>query len=734
MGGQADPLDRYNVVWTGPSRDSSGSMPLGNGNLSLNLWMEQNGDLLFYVGATGAWSENAQLLKLGKVRVRLTPSPFRTGEPFRQALRLRQGEVEVKTGPATAETSFRIWVDANHPVIHVEIEGTHKSSVLAALEPWRTREWTMDQDEVIAAYGMHGAPDPVVSYPDVVRPEQHTRIVWYHRNEHSIWPLTMRLQGLEGLMGKLADPLLNRTFGGAIEGTGLVNDGPTVLRSRRAAPRHVISIYVLTRQTATTEEWVHTLEETIAKVRGTPLESRRKAHLQWWNAFWERSWIRITGDPDAETVSKGYALQRYVNACAGRGDCPIKFNGSIFTVDGRRGKMAYTADYRAWGGPYWFQNTRLIYWPMIAAGDFDLMEPFFRMYVSTLALARARTPIYFGHEGAFFPETMYFWGAYANENYGWDRRGKTVSYVQNTYIRYYWQGGLELIAMMLDNFAVTRDAGFLQSTLLPLADAILQFYDRHYPRDGNGKVLFQPAAALETWQEAVNPLPEIAGLQFDLDRLLALPPGAISQERRTNWQRLREQLPPVPTRAEDGGTVLLAAGRILTPARNVENPELYAIFPYRLYGVSKPDLATGRLTFEKRRVKGTGCWRQDAIQAALLGFTNAARSYTVENFSSRNPAMRFPAFWMGTPQFSPDWMPDEDHGGVSMMALQQMLLQADSDKMLLFPAWPRSWDVEFKLHAPRKTVVEGEYRNGRLQRLRVMPEERKRDLVDMAAP
>jgi len=109
-------------------------------------------------------------------------------------------------------------------------------------------------------------------------------------------------------------------------------------------------------------------------------------------------------------VSQGYALQRYVNACAGRGDCPIKFNGSIFTVDGRRGKMAYTADYRAWGGPYWFQNTRLIYWPMIAAGDFDLMEPFFRMYVSTLALARARTPIYFGHEGAFFPETMYFWG------------------------------------------------------------------------------------------------------------------------------------------------------------------------------------------------------------------------------------------------------------------------------------------------------------------------------------
>src|SRR5687767_1930632 len=36
-------LDRYNVEWTSPSRDASGSMPLGNGDIGLNVWVEEGG-------------------------------------------------------------------------------------------------------------------------------------------------------------------------------------------------------------------------------------------------------------------------------------------------------------------------------------------------------------------------------------------------------------------------------------------------------------------------------------------------------------------------------------------------------------------------------------------------------------------------------------------------------------------------------------------------------------------
>jgi alpha-L-fucosidase 2 len=76
--------------------------------------------------------------------------------------------------------------------------------------------------------------------------------------------------------------------------------------------------------------------------------------------------------PHPWRVTQAYALQRFINACAGRGNLPIKFNGTLFTVD-----EVFDPDYRRWGGPYWLQNTRLPYWSMLASGDYDLMQPLF---------------------------------------------------------------------------------------------------------------------------------------------------------------------------------------------------------------------------------------------------------------------------------------------------------------------------------------------------------------------
>jgi hypothetical protein len=63
-----------------------------------------------------------------------------------------------------------------------------------------------------------------------------------------------------------------------------------------------------------------------------------------------------------------------------------------------------------------------------------------------------------------------------------------------------------------------------------------------------------------------------------------------------------------------------------------------------------------------------------------------------------------------------------------MKTLQAMLLQTDGRKIFLLPAWPKQWDVEFKLHAPQQTIVEGVYRDGKIQSLRVTPESRRADV------
>ncbi|MBI5092072.1 MAG: hypothetical protein HZB26_06455 [Candidatus Hydrogenedentes bacterium] len=726
--GEGSPLDACNVVWDAPSHDSSGSMPLGNGDIGLNVWVEEGGDLLSYISKTDAWDENARLVKLGRIRVKLTPNPFAKGAPYSQSLLLRDGVVEIKAG-AEAPIVLRVWVDATRPIVRIEAEGAQPFEASVSLEMWRTQERVLGKEELFSAYGMAEAPHPVIVMPDTLAPIHDNRVTWYHRNVKSIWPESMKLQGMDAWAQDATDPLLNRTYGGMIEGDGLAARGDTTLASEKLSKTFRATITVLTAQTANEKEWLERVAELRDSVHAVDWNTAFDQHRAWWRAFWDRSWIRVTGAADTDTVTRGYTLQRYVTACAGRGAYPIKFNGSIFTVDATEKDKHFDADYRRWGGPYWFQNTRLPYWSMPASGDTEMMLPLFRMYLDALPFAQVRTKTYFNHDGAFFPETMYFWGGYANDNYGWKREGHPAAYIDNTYIRYYYSGALELLALMLEYHAYTNDNAFATSSLLSLADAVLQFYDQHYPRDTSGKLLLKPGQSLETWQQVVNPAPDIAGLRYVLDRLLALPDDLVDESHRAAWTKLRNEAPGLPRREVEGVTVLSPAQEILEKAKNAENPELYAIFPYRLYGVGKPDLELARRTFEKRMVKGAKGWQQDDTQAALLGLAAQARDYVAKRFATKDEGSRFPAFW--GPNF--DWIPDQDHGANGVMALQTMLLQCEGRAIRMFPAWPKDWDVDFKLNAPFDTVVEGVYRGGKVEHLKVTPLDR-RSALDILEP
>lgn len=87
---------------------------------------------------------------------------------------------------------------------------------------------------------------------------------------------------------------------------------------------------------------------------------------------------------------------------------------------------------------------------------------------------------------------------------------------------------------------------------------------------------------------------------------------------------------------------------------------------------------------------------------------------------------RFPTMW--GPDY--DWTPDQCHGSVAMTVLQRMLLQYEGDDIYLFPAWPKHWDVDFKLYAPKNTTVEATLQNGEITRLKVTPEERKAHILN----
>jgi alpha-L-fucosidase 2 len=158
--------------------------------------------------------------------------------------------------------------------------------------------------------------------------------------------------------------------------------------------------------------------------------------------------------------------------------------------------------------------------------------------------------------------------------------------------------------------------------------------------------------------------------------------------------------------------------------KNRENPELYVAFPYRLYGVGKPDLKLAQDSFAARKFPWDTCWGQDGPQAAVLGLTAVAQKAAIAEFTDYGD-QRFQWFWKA----GGDWIPDLDNGGTGMMTLELMMMQTDGRRIQLLPAWPNDWNADFKLHAPFHTVVEGSVENGRITHLQVTPPERAKDVV-----
>ncbi len=423
-------------------------------------------------------------------------------------------------------------------------------------------------------------------------------------------------------------------------------------------------------------------------------------------------------------ITRGYILQRWITACAGRGTMPIKFNGTLFTVPFANGWKG-DPDWRRWGSGYWWQNTRLPYISLCATGDFEMFAPLFAMYSGDhLAIGKYRNQHHLKTGGAFLNECEYFWGHAFNDCYGFKRPADLPAGINESgYHRWEFTSGYELVYMMLDYFEYRLEYDFLQKAVLPFAQEILTFYDQYYKTDANGKIIIHPAQALETWWDCTNPATDIAGLTAVTDRLLSLPESIGTAEQRQLWKRVRDKMPPLPTR-EVGGKKFLAPAEKFANKANIENPELYAVFPFRLFAIDKPNPEWAIEAINQRTDRGSMGWRQDDIFYAYLGMAKEAREYLSQRARSKDANSRFPAFW--GPNF--DWVPDQDHGGILMKAAQSMLMQTDGKKIYLLPAWPKQWDVDFKLHAPNMTVIQGSVRGGKIQDLQVNPPQRRDDI------
>lgn len=773
---KAQDISDYNVVWNSQSKNSSESMPLGGGDIGCNVWVENN-DLLFYIARSGTFDENGSMLKLGRVRLHLSPNPFESS--FKQELKLKQGYIEI-TGDN--HTRVKLWVEIYQPVIHVEVSSDEKLMARATFEDWRTADRQLAVDERHQAWGYSNVtPDelPIYTRKDTVRP-QTSALVWYHqdRNEEMVSDREAVQQHLGEVKNQLWNPMRNLIFGGELIAKGMKFTGAVdsvyvtakyrgwVYQSTDPANKINLDVVLHTAK-ASVAGWESGLKAEVAKATASSIKQAKTEG--WWAQYWSHSHIYINTDKPGDKsweIGRNYNVFRYQLGCNAFGKYPTKFNGGLFTFDADFVKGEYkgkvTPDFRRWGGSsFTAQNQRLVYWPMLKSGDFELMKPQFDFYRRALNNAILRTKVYWGFPGASFTEQVEnsglpgghayerLWGGHplsprsdsAGTRKLQNQKGEVMKFTDNGFLTNAWvidhyDGQLEFSKMILD-YQVYSGADIHQ--YLPFVAASVQFFDENYrywsqklngyPLDANGKLILYPGSGLETYKGATDATNTIAGLKTVLTELLALPTEYGTVQQRVYWKTILNRLPEISTRQLNGHEVISPAKSWDGRVNNTEMPQLYPVFPYHLFGVGLPNLQlaidTWHYGIDKKNQYSIISWHPDPIFVADLGLTDEAKNLVSQKLA--NAPYRYPTFW--GPGL--DWAPDHNWGGSGMIALQEMIMQAVGKKIYLLPAWPADWNADIKLHAPYNTTVEAIIKDGKVEKLKVTPAARAKDVVVM---
>jgi hypothetical protein len=728
-----------NVIWTSPSADSFDTMPLsGSRGAGANVWF-QDGALWLYLGHAAAWDATSELRKLGAMRIRPADIELRDLDLFSQELDLPTGSIRVVAESAHGSVEYRLWFAEDTLVI----EGTTSAATRLAIEfgSWRD------------APGGTGSGAHVESVGGA--------LVYAHRNGRAIRAADeARAQHIpDDAAPRIAQ---DRTFGCAIAARGGLDlSEPTPVawqtwrgiawpaRTVEADTAHRIVVALRAERYADVPRWT---SDAMSLLEDTATETARRDARARWRAFWSRSHVSIRAgardDDPAAQVGRNYQRFRYMTACAAGAEMPLKFNGGIFTTDARPARiparldnpefpMGGTADpdYMRWtANMFMSQNQRWLGWPAIANGDDDLLAPSRAFYRDRLDVARARARN-LGADGACYiePQTPEGLCCYAPDDDG---------LCGAPWLSHHFSMGLEHAWMTLCGHDVL---GYDIRPDLPWMVEQIRFFDSFYRKslrertgaevDHVGRLVLYPCNGLELASEATNPVETVCAIRRVVSGLLGLP--VLAAHDRAFLERVEPTLPDIPMTVAGGRDIIAVADDYVELLNGYELPELYAAWPYRFVGTTQPaTMELARATWDAQVTRGNKpgpeiyqlgdlSWQPTAVNAAALGMTEQAAAHVQAKMSDAAGCTRFPAF------FGPghDWMPDHNWGGCGIVAVQEMLMASSGDTIFLLPAWPADWDVSFRLHAPGRTTVEAELRDGALVDLRVTPAHRRNDVV-----
>lgn len=502
------------------------------------------------------------------------------------------------------------------------------------------------------------------------------------------------------------------------------------------------------------------------------------SRIAWWRGYWEKGWVIIEGDADAELLTRLWFVNLYTWGSVGYGELPPKFNG---------GPGLIVEDRRDWGAGFWWQNTRELIWPMCAAGHADFAKKSIDFYDRCLAKLRSRRHLLrdIQPEGAFMPETLDL-----SAHPLWDGvelpRGKRAAkpYVPptkeavaaaraareklpGTWTSHIYTGSAEYIHQLIEYVRYTGDRSYLDVIAEWMRDWV-ELYLGILEKGSDGKWHVRCTNVNESWWKVDDSIVDLASVRFVFTQ--AAKHGAAFGYPGNLLEAVRERLrnlAPLPTCNELTITPWAETKRMdvmsYVPGTRQWAPrtglkvgdpkgayapnEAYVIFPFGMSSANEADRARGLATCaalekESDAIGGDngplGYWGWDHLPVCLmcLRATNAveklmkfvSRTHRWPYGGAKSPASLLydGAPVEGTPYF--------DGAGVMQQAVQMMLLDDapyepstdwfNGGELRLLPSVRRNWSGSFKLRARGNRTVLCKFKNGKATDVNVYSENR----------
>jgi hypothetical protein len=698
------------IVFNARPRGEWEYMATGTGRTGVAV--QTHNQLLLQINHEGCIDEKGWFKIAGRLKLEFADDPFSSAAAagnFKMTHDLRRSLIQISAGTVHEPFTVEIRAHMGRDVIRVDVyDGRTTPGVITLTAMYPDPCLSMRQDNTLRG----------------------TLYSWHANGTATEWHDLNMVGGMKNDSG-FTDILANRCFGFAVQTSAKAKWGDS--RIVLPAGRHTV-FYIAAAAEIGLDRFRSAIADRFAQL---PAEAQFIGeHEEWWNRFWRRVWFN--SDNTMLKHLAAYDFYRYFGAVASgkNREFPLRFQIDLLRSDALKYAWAQMQINSI--------QTIEAYQGMFKNGDWDCLFPLLDFYRRTLPFYKRFTQNFYGHPGAIILYVNNFWGGIyyapagvADDPYGLRWRDKNIypQDVRRTVV-YSFEHGVALMQFVQNIADAKGDTALTTGTVLPYMRELCDFFNHHY-RKVNGIIAFDPATSGETWYNVRNPSSWIILFRSFLPRVISLAQFHGDQPLAASAGELLASLPEIPC----GKWKLTATGgerlpsdpneAVLLPAElfnrtselNLENPELYGLWPYLMLERGVSDYNMALRTYRGRAWKNfTLGWCLDVIWAARLGLTDEVlHDYETIHFPAtvRCPggfSYEAAVTWSQDPNLP--LVPSMQGMGTSVCHIYEMVCQDQTAGIYVLPAWPLDRPLSIALYSTTAGRVEIKYTPGQPVRVK----------------